>query len=192
MGDHNFQEFKKDFALLVEAGFVAVKQLDEVSARRIFQAAELINPTSTAPQVGLGYIALNKLELKDAVKTFEKVIEREPENHMAQIFLGICFLLSKPKRERGEKLIREVMKKSTNPTVKNLGATSLEWADKDLKKKNLPFLIAKTQSEEDAILEEVVVEGERGQEAKEVPATATEEKNAVTGNPDLSGKSPKQ
>jgi hypothetical protein len=134
-----FSDFKEDFSLLIEAGFVAVKQLDETSATRIFQAAQVISPKSTAPQLGLGYIALNKLELKEANRIFEEILEKEPDNHLAQTFLGICCLLSKPKRKKGEKLIREAIAKSDDPTVKNLGQLSLEWAEKDLVKEKSPF-----------------------------------------------------
>ena len=100
-----------------------------------------------APQIGLGYIALNKLELKEATKIFEEVVKKEPENYLAQTFLGICFLLNKPKRKKGEKLIHEAMEKSSNPTIKNLGAISLEWAEKDLKKKEAPFFAARNTGE---------------------------------------------
>lgn len=133
------EDFKSDFALLIEAGFIAVKQLDETSASRIFNAAQVMSPDSTAPQIGLGYIALNKLELKEAVKIFEEVVAKEPENHLAQTFLGICFLLNKPKRKKGEKLIQETIAKATDPTVINLGKISLEWAQKDLSKDKAPF-----------------------------------------------------
>ena len=62
MGEEDkLEDFRHDFALLIEAGFVAVKQLDELSARRLFEAAQVLRPDSTAPQIGLGYIALNKL-----------------------------------------------------------------------------------------------------------------------------------
>ena len=145
--DDKMSEFKDDFSLLIEAGFIAVKQLDETSASRIFQAAQAMSPNSTAPQIGLGYIALNKLELKEATKVFEEVIKKEPENYLAQTFLGICFLLNKPKRKRGEKLIHEAMEKSSNPTIKNLGAISLEWAEKDLKKQEAPFFAARNTGE---------------------------------------------
>jgi hypothetical protein len=37
--DQQMREFDADFAFLVESGFVAVKQLDETSATRIFHAA---------------------------------------------------------------------------------------------------------------------------------------------------------
>jgi lipopolysaccharide biosynthesis regulator YciM len=140
--------FKDDFALFIEAGFIAVKQLDETSASRIFNAAQLLNPTSCAPQIGLGYIALNKLEVKEATRIFEAVTEKEPENYLAQTFLGMCFLLTKPKRKKGEKLIREAMEKTDDETIKNLGTISLEWAEKDLTKHTAPFFASQTEVEE--------------------------------------------
>ncbi|MEC7839983.1 MAG: SctF chaperone SctG [Chlamydiota bacterium] len=139
MTKESLDDYLDDFPLLIEAGFVAVKQLDEVSATRIFNAAQVLNPESTAPQVGLGYIALNKLEVKRATMIFESVISKEPENYLAQTFLGMCFLLTKPKRELGEKIIKEAIEKSDDPTIKNLGELSLEWAEKDLKKIKSPF-----------------------------------------------------
>lgn len=152
MEEYKLQDFKEDFSLLIEAGFVAVKQLDEVSATRIFQAAQTMNVNNTAPQIGLGYIALNKLEIKQATKIFESVVKQEPENYLAQTFLGMCFLLNKPKRKKGERLIREAMEKTTDVTIKNLGEISLEWAEKDLKKKDktAPFFAqSKDEDEED-------------------------------------------
>lgn len=135
------EQFQSDFALLLEAGFIAVKQLDEISALRLFNAAQAVNPSSTAPQIGLGYIALNKLDLKEAVRLFKQVIEKEPENHLAQAFYGICLLLNKQKREEGEKLIHDIIEKSDDPTIKALGEVSLEWAEKDLKKMKTPFFV---------------------------------------------------
>lgn len=135
----DMESLKEDFPLLIEAGFIAVKQLDEISATRIFNAAQMISPKSTAPQIGLGYIALNKLEVKKATGIFEKVVAQEPTNYLAQTFLGICFLLNKPKRKKGEKLIQDAMSKSDDPTIKNLGTVSLQWAEKDLNKMKNPF-----------------------------------------------------
>jgi hypothetical protein len=136
MDEEKLTEFKEDFALLIEAGFVAVKQLDEISATRIFQAAQALSPRHTAPRIGMGYIALNKLEVKEAAKFFEGVIQQEPDNYLAQTFLGMCFLLTKGRRNKGEKLIKDAMEKTDDPTIKNLGAISLEWAEKDLSKKS--------------------------------------------------------
>jgi len=142
MSDNRLEEFIDDFSLLIEAGFVAVKQLDEINASRIFYAAQAMSPNSTAPQIGLGYIALNKLELKEAERIFEGVLKNEPENYLAQTFLGICQLLNKKKRAEGEKLIRTASSKTDDPTVKALGSLSLEWAEKDLAKKESPFFAA--------------------------------------------------
>ncbi len=143
------EDFKSDFALLIEAGFIAVKQLDELSATRIFNAAQAISPDSVAPQIGLGYIALNKLEVKQAAKIFEGVLEKEPNNYLAQTFLGISFLLNKAKRKKGEKLIQDAIAKSDDPTVKSLGKISLEWAEKDLNKENKAPFFSKNIQEED-------------------------------------------
>jgi predicted Zn-dependent protease len=149
MDTDKFQGLKQDFGLLIEAGFIAVRQLDEKSARSLFQAAQKLKPESMAPQIGLGYIALNKLELKEAAAIFEAVIKKEPENYLAQTFLGICYLLVKEKRKEGEKLIAESMKKTTDPTVKNLGQVSLLWLEKDLKKKEskAPFFSGSQETE---------------------------------------------
>jgi hypothetical protein len=151
MEEQRLPDFREDFSLLIEAGFIAVKQLDEISATRIFHAAQVISPNNTAPQVGLGYIALNKLEVKQATKIFEKVIKQEPENELAKTFLGICFLLNPQRRKKGEQLIKETMEKTSDPTIKNLGKVSLEWAEKDLSKKDKiqsPFFAAKQTGEE--------------------------------------------
>ncbi len=133
------EDFVEDFGLLIEAGFIAVKQLDETSAQRIFQAAQTISPKSTAPRIGLGYIALNKLEIKEATRIFREVTEEEPANYLAQVFLGMCYLLTKPKRRKGEKLIADIKDKTNDPTIKNLAEIALEWSDKDLKKEKAPF-----------------------------------------------------
>lgn len=137
--EDKMEEFKDDFSLLIEAGFVAVKQLDAISSSRIFVAAQIISPGHTAPKIGLGYIALNQLNVKEATHIFETIVETEPENYLAQTFLGMCYLLNKPKRKKGEKLIHEAIEKSDDPTIKGLGKISLEWAEKDLKKTKAPF-----------------------------------------------------
>ncbi len=148
MDESRLRDFKEDFSLLIEAGFVAVKQLDETSSTRIFHAAQAMSPDSTAPQIGLGYVALNKLEVKQATKIFEEVTSKEPENLLAQCFLGICFLLTKPKRKKGEQIIKAAMEKTNDPTIKNLGEISLDWARKDLTKEKAPFFAGGGQESE--------------------------------------------
>ena len=147
MSKEKLDDFLDDFPLLIEAGFIAVKQLDEISSTRIFHAAQVLNPMSSAPQIGLGYIALNKLEVKEATRIFSDVTKKEPDNHLAQTFLGMCYLLTKPKRAKGEELIKNSMEKSNDPTIKNLGSIALEWAKKDLKKMKSPFFLEEDEEE---------------------------------------------
>lgn len=140
--------FQGDFPLLIEAGFLAVKQMDEVSATRLFEAARTLRPKSTAHQIGIGYIALNKLDIKEAIRIYESVTQQEPDNHLAQVFLGISYMLSKDKQKKGAKIVKETIEKTSDDTVKHLGNTSLEWYNKDLlKKSNKPFF-AQTEKEE--------------------------------------------
>ena len=143
MNESILDDFKNDFALFIEAGFVAVKQLDEKAAKQLFGAAELLQPQSTAAQIGLGYISLNKLEVSNAMKIFQAVLEKEPENYLAQAFLGICYLLKKSTRKEGEELIEKTKKSSEDPTIQNLCEVSLQWADKDLKRIKAPFFSSK-------------------------------------------------
>lgn len=128
-------EFKEDFPMLIEGGFIAAKQLDEINSTRLFHAAQVINPKSSAPKVGLGHIALSKMDIKKATGIFEQALETDPENYLAQCFLGVCFLMTKDKMKKGEKLIQEAMEKTTDETVSNLGKVCLEWAAKDLSKR---------------------------------------------------------
>ena len=128
--------FREDFALFVEAGFVAVKQLDEIAARRLFKAAELLHPDNPASQLGLGYIALHKLQVNEAAKIFEGILKKDPEHYLAQSLLGICYMMTKNKRKKGEKLISDAKSKSDNPTIKNLADVCMEWANSDLKPKD--------------------------------------------------------
>lgn len=142
-------EFKDDYALFIEAGFMAIKQLDEIAARRLFKAAELLNPTNPASQLGVGYIALNKLQVAEATKIFETILKKDPEHHLAQALLGISFLLTKGKMKKGEKLILDAKEKSSDPTVKNLADVSLEWMEKDLKKKATSLLVPVKDDDEE-------------------------------------------
>lgn len=148
MDEQKIEAFKEDFPLLIEAGFIAVKQLDEISATNLFQAAQALSPHNTAPQIGLGYIALNKLEIKTATSIFEMVMKAEPNNHLAQTFLGMCYLLTKNKLKKGEKLVAEAIEKTDDPTIKNLGTLCLQWSEKELSKKSkAPFFAPQDPSQ---------------------------------------------
>lgn len=146
--DDLIKTFKEDYALFIEAGFIAVKQLDEVAARRLFKAAELLNPDNPASQLGLGYIALNKLQVTDAIKIFEGILEKDPGHHLAESLLGVCYLLTKNKRKKGEQLILNAKEKTLDPTIKNLADVCMEWSEADLKKKGASPLMPSSEEEE--------------------------------------------
>ena len=175
MTEEWLEPYKEDFALLIESGFVAVKQLDEPCATRLFHAAQLLNPTSPAPEVGLGYIALNKLEIKEAIEIFRGVIRKDPTHHLAQTFLGMCYLLTDDLHEEGVKLIKSAIKETTDPTIVNLGEIALQWNEKDLRKKGAPFFEESKNKDEESKDEEDKEEeeenkGNKKEEEKEEPS----------------------
>jgi hypothetical protein len=133
------QHFVEDYSLLIEAGFVAIKQCDEIAARRLFKAAEILHPENPASQLGLGYIELNKLRVSQAAEIFGGIVKDHPEHYLAKALLGVAYLLTPDKREEGTELITEAGKKSDDPTIKNLSSVCLEWLTKDLRNKPLPM-----------------------------------------------------
>ena len=127
------QEYKDDFLLFVEAGFVAVNQADEDSAVKLFRAAEMVEPESSLPRIGLGYLHLHKLELKQSVQQFEAVLEKEPSNEMAKTFLGIATSMMPNQAEKGEKMLEHSLK-SKDPLIKRLAGTAMDFVERFVKK----------------------------------------------------------
>lgn len=132
----DFKQFSKDVPLLVEAGFIAIKQVDEDSAKKCFYAAMIANPEESLPVVGLGIVSLFKLELEEAKELFNTVLQKEPDNHMAKSMLGIANLYSITDEglKEGKELINEAMKGTNDPEIKNLGKNSQDLM-KEIKKK---------------------------------------------------------
>jgi len=134
------QKFKnKDqFLLLAEAGFIAINQSDEDAAIKLFKASELLDPENVLPKIGIGYMHLCKLELKQAAKAFEDILAAHPDNEMAQAFLGLSLSLNPVELAKGEKVLAEAAKKSKDPMVKNLAENSLDFVEKFVKKAPSP------------------------------------------------------
>lgn len=143
MDQNKLDDYKDDFTLFVEGGFVAIKQLDPISAKRLFDAAALLNPASELPSIGLGYMALNQLEIAQATNTFKKILEKKPDSQLTQAFLGICYILTEKKVSEGEKIILELIEKAEDPSIKNLALVSLEMIKGDLISK-IPAVKART------------------------------------------------
>jgi len=141
---------KEDFGLLIEAGFVAVKQNNRSCAKKLFEAAYHLDPSKSASKLGFGYLALNELQLSMSQKIFESVLKEEPKNALAKVLLGFAFLMERfqvvagkkkdaikssiestaESLKKGEILIKEALQESKESSVQNLGVSALELAAK--------------------------------------------------------------
>ena len=132
------QKYKDDFILLCEAGFIAVNQADEDAANKLFKASHLLNGENTLPTIGMGYMHLCKLELRQACKMFEEVLAKEPNNEMAKTFLGLSLSLTSTEIAKGEKILEESAKKTHDPMIKTLATSAIEFVEKFIKKAPTP------------------------------------------------------
>lgn len=131
------KKYKDDFILLAEAGFIAVNQADEDSALKLFKAASLLQPKNILPKIGFGYLHLHKLELKQAVKNFEEVLEIDPHNEMAKAFMGLCLAMMPNSIEKGEKMLEQTFK-SKDPDIKNMSSSAIDFVERFIKKPSGP------------------------------------------------------
>ena len=132
------QQYKDHFILLAEAGFIAVSQADEDAAVKLFKASELLDPNNLLPKIGIGYMHLCKLELKQAAKSFETILEKDPSNEMARTFLGLALSLNPAETAHGEKVLKESCSECKDPMIKDLAKSSLDFVEKFIKKAPAP------------------------------------------------------
>ena len=133
--EEQYQTIEDDFNLLFELGFVALKQSDFTSSTQLFQAITAIDPDDTSHQFGLACIAMYKLELDKSAELFKKYLTSNPQNERVRICLGLVYILSLEKTKEGEKIVQEVLDKTTNPPIKDLAKRVLEWSAKNTDKK---------------------------------------------------------
>jgi len=131
-------KYKEHFIVMVEAGFIAVNQADEDSAMKLFKAATLLDPKNLLPRVGMGYLHLCKLELKQSCKIFNEILEEDPSNEMAKTFLGLSMSLNPAEVVKGEKMLEETASDSKDPMVKTLATSAIEFVEKFVKKTPTP------------------------------------------------------
>ena len=129
---------KDDFIVMAEAGFIAINQADEDAAVKLFKAAQLIKPENSLPKIGMGYMHFLKLELKQASKVFQEVLDKEPENEMAKAFLGLSIALTPNEASKGEKILEEAAMKAKDSTVKTMAKTAIDFVEKFVKKAPSP------------------------------------------------------
>lgn len=138
MGQLQKFKTKDQFLLLAEAGFIAINQSDEDAAIKLFKASELLDSENVLPKIGMGYMHLCKLELKQAAKIFEDILAKDPNNEMARAFLGLSLALNPTELAKGEKVLEEAAQKSKDPMVKTLAASSRDFVEKFVKKAPSP------------------------------------------------------
>jgi tetratricopeptide (TPR) repeat protein len=138
------QDFQGDLALFVETGLIAIKQGDEESAKKLFNAVGIIDPQNLAKKMGYGLIALHKMDIPNAQKNFNEILQIEHANWRAQAFLAFSYFLAVLKEgkheekinalKKGVELAQEVVEKCDTPTTKILAQSLLDW-EKELTNK---------------------------------------------------------
>ncbi len=131
-------KFKEHYILLAEAGFIAINQADEDAAIKLFKAAQVLEPKNVLPKLGMGYLHLCKLELKQAAKIFEDILATDPHQEMAKAFLGLSLSLNPKEIPAGEKVLADSLKNSKDPLVKELAHSALDFVEKFVKKNPTP------------------------------------------------------
>ncbi len=139
----HLENYKNDFILLCEAGFIAVNQMDDDAARKLFAASSLLDPKNSLPKIGMGYLYLCKLELKEAIKAFEEALKLEPTSEMAKTFIGLARSLTQDQMAAGEKILEESASKAKDPSIKTLATSALEFVEKFVKKAPTPVQLQK-------------------------------------------------
>ena len=132
--EKSLKAYEDDFWLLLEAGFVAVNNIDEDSALKLFTACTVLKPESTFPKVGFAYMHLCKLELKKASALLEEVLATDPTNEMAETLLGIVLSMMPKKSAQGEKLLEKATK-SSQADIKKLANEAIHFVDQTVKQK---------------------------------------------------------
>jgi len=113
-----FEEFLEDLPLLVEVGLIAIKQGDEDSAHKLFNAVGILDPKNTVRKMGLGLVAMHKLDLATAKKYFQEISDEEPLNYRATTFLGLSYVLTAFEDTASKEEKIDCLKKGTEIAIK--------------------------------------------------------------------------
>lgn len=144
------EQFREDIPLFVESGLIAIKQGDEESAKKLFNAVGILDPQNMAKKMGYGLIALHKMDIPNAQKSFNEVLAVEQTNWRAQAFLALSYILSTLQEgsdaekiealKKGSVLAHEVLEKSDDPSNRQLAQSLLDWEAEMIEKHQKPGL----------------------------------------------------
>ncbi len=132
--------FKADFALLFEAGMLAIKQGDEDSARKLFLSLEVLNPEHYGCEMGLALIDLHKMEIFSAEERLQALAEKEPDNWSIKSFLSLTHMMivlhqgsslevRRESLERCLQLSEQVLENCEVESTRVLAQSVLDWHD---------------------------------------------------------------
>lgn len=136
-----FQKYQKDFALLLESGFIAINQTDADSAKKIFAACNVLKPNNAFGDIGFAFLYLHLLDLSKALTYCQNALKKDSKNEMANTIMGICKAMTLKQSPEGEKILIE-MAKSDNTFVKKSADIALQFIDKFIKKAPSPVELA--------------------------------------------------
>lgn len=141
----DLEVFQEDFALLFEAGMIAVKQGDEDSAKKIFESLRVLNPAHYGYELGLALIDLHKMKLTAAEERLSVLAEQESENWSVKAFLAFADMMivmqdessfdaRRKSLERCVVLAHQVLAHCQEESTRALAQSVLEWHDSLLAK----------------------------------------------------------
>ncbi len=132
-----FDEFNEDLGVFMEAGLIAIKQGDEESAKKLFNAVGVLEKDQTGKKMGYGLIALHKMDIKTAQQSFHEILAKEPKNWRAMAFLSFSHVLSTLKEGPADEKIaafkqaahmaQEVLAHCETPSTRQLAQSVLDW-----------------------------------------------------------------
>lgn len=125
---NHLEQYKEDYLVLLEAGFIAINQADGLAAEELFAAAKLLEPENNMADIGMGYVALNKLEMPVATQIFSDVLAHDPENPIAQGLLSLTYALQPKHQSQGKKLAQK-LQKSMDPLAIQLSNAILNLVE---------------------------------------------------------------
>jgi len=128
----DWKSYQNDWLLLLEAGFIAIDQMDETSASELFKAVETLRADKPVSRIGSGFLYLHKLDVNNACKVFKKILKEDPQNDVAKAMLGLALSLEPDTLEQGEHLLQEVHQRKS-PFAKSLTDTAISFVGKFLK-----------------------------------------------------------
>jgi len=134
----DLEVFEADFALLFEAGLVAIKQGDEDSAKKIFQSLHILRPEHHGCDLGMALISLHKMDLIRAEEQLRALAEKENDNWSIKAFLsltnmmivlqqGSSFEVRRESLEQSLKLADQVLAHCEVESTRSLAQSVLDW-----------------------------------------------------------------